>query len=177
MCKSPFLAQTRIHDDCGSRANFSCSGRSVCGSRRRHAPLNITLDVPYMSPIIRSKLGLIWAATVVLSAGHVILRSDADRIGTLNLISLVITAALLPFVAGFLFARAGKSTALGTSSAGASIAVATILGVGAAYAVIGAGWLAFAGFILATAMFGLVPSAVFGLIGGWVARKYEPRHV
>ena len=142
------------------------------------APLNMALDVPHMSQIVHGKLMMLWCVTALLSAVHVLLGSDtAAHIRALDLILFTMTVALLPFAAGFFSARAGKRTALATTAAGASIALATILGVGVGYAFTASGWQPFAGFIIATAMFALVPSAAFGLIGGWVARKYEPKNI
>jgi hypothetical protein len=125
----------------------------------------------------RHKLTFIWLAAVVLAAFHVLAFADSAHFGPVDLLNLLISAGVLPFAAGFICVRAGRTSAIATAAAGASVAIATVIGVGIAYAVTTSGWLAFAGFVLATTMFSLVPSGLIGFLGGWVARKYEPSHI
>lgn len=124
------------------------------------------------------KLTLLWLIAVVLAAVHVLaFAPESGHIGALDIFNLLLTVGLLPFGAGFFCGRGGRTSVIATGAAGASIAVATIVGVGVAYLASASGWLAFGGFVVATAMFTLIPSAVIGVIGGWVARKYEPSHI
>lgn len=126
----------------------------------------------------QKKLTLLWLIAVILAAAHALaFASQSAAIGALNVFNLAITVGLLPLVAGFICARNGRASVIATGAAGASITVATIVGVGLAYLVLTPGWLAFTGFILATSMFTLIPSALIGIIGGWVARKYAPLHI
>lgn len=125
-----------------------------------------------------NKLTLIWGLAVVLAAIHVLAFGQKSAvIGAVDMLNLFITAGLLPFVAGFVAARGRKIGRLAAAAAGASITLATTVGVGFAYLVIAAGWLAFGGFVIATVMFTVVPSIAFGVLGGWMARKYEPTHI
>jgi predicted permease len=126
----------------------------------------------------RQDLAALWLVAMVLAVIHVLVfSSESVQIDAVHLFNLLVTVGVLPFAAGFICRRRLKTSLIATGAAGASITVATIGDVGVAYLVTASGWPAFAGFILATAMFTLIPSAVIGVIGGWVARKYEPSHI
>ena len=123
----------------------------------------------------------LWAISLAIAIAQVLLGNDRTQpvqIALVDGLLFVVCVAALPFVAGYFYQRRFNSGLLGATLAGVSIRLADVLGVGVGFLVLQASSfaLAFAGFILATAMFAVLPSALFGFVGGWVARKYEPRH-
>ena len=87
------------------------------------------------------------------------------------------TLSISPFLAGYIFARANYSVRLRFCSiVGVSISLASIVAVAIAFAFqaeSGEFWLAIAGFILSTILVAVTPQLLFGLLGGWVARKHH----
>jgi hypothetical protein len=121
----------------------------------------------------------LWAVSAVLTVVHVLAGHNRPQPVEITLVDnafVVLSTAVLPFLAGYLYTRRCNGAILGAALAGVSIPLADVLGVGIAYVVLQAGWLAFTGFVIATAMFSVVPSGLFGLVARWVARRYEPRH-
>jgi hypothetical protein len=124
-------------------------------------------------------LSPVWAIALLLTVVHVLAGHDRPQPVEITLLDnalLVLGAAILPFVAGFIYIRHCGSTLPEAVIVGATIPIAEIIGVGIAYAVLQAGWMTLAGFVIATTMFALVPAALFGGVGGWTARRYERKH-
>jgi hypothetical protein len=121
----------------------------------------------------------LWAIAVALTVVHVLVgenRSQPAEITLLDYALLVLSTVVLPFIAGYLYLRRCNGRLLGAALAGVSIPLGDVLGVGIAYTILQAEWLGFVGFVIATFMFSVVPSTLFGIAGLWVARRYEPRH-
>jgi hypothetical protein len=121
----------------------------------------------------------LWVASFALTVAHVLLGQDRPQPIDVTLIDnafFALSVAVLPFLAGYLYLRRCNGALIGAALAGVSIPFANVLGVGVAYLILQAGWLAFAGFVLATFMLSVLPSALFGVAGRWVARKYVSRH-
>jgi hypothetical protein len=137
-----------------------------------------TLGVPAMRRAIET-LWPLWLVTVAITVVHVLAGSDRSQPVQLTPVDnafFVLSTAVLPFVAGFLYLRRCAGRMGGAALAGASIPLADVVGVGLAYSVLQAGWLAFGGFLIATAAFSLAPSAIFGIAGRWAAQRYERGH-
>jgi len=110
----------------------------------------------------------IWIIELVLGGlYHVFGPEEAT---TLSTILMVVSIVLLPFVAGLRVVRAGGN--IGFAVLGAvSISIVTIFVVGISYLATSAGFMAFAGFVIATLMFSVIPQAILGALGGLVGNK------
>ena len=102
----------------------------------------------------------------MIGAFHVFALSD-DMGST----GLLLSALVLPWVAGYRIANRGGSRKL-SAFGGASISVASVVVVAIAYALSGAPVEALLGFVLATLMFAVVPQLLFGVLGHWSATRY-----
>jgi len=116
----------------------------------------------------------LWTLTAVLTFAHVLAgagRAEGSQIRLVDATLMIASTAVLPFFAGLMYVRRCDATISGALLAGISIPIVDVVAVGAAYLVLQAGWLAFSGFLIATAMFSLVPSALFGVAGRWFGRR------
>ena len=138
-----------------------------------------TLGVLVMRRATLKALTPLWAVALVVSLVHVLASHNRPQPGEITLLDITLltfSAVILPFIAGLLYTRRCNGTVRKAFLVGATIPIADIVGVGMAYAVLQAGWLALAGLLLATVMYTLAPAAIFGAAGGWTGRRYGPTH-
>ena len=124
-------------------------------------------------------LSPVWGVAALLALAQVMVGHDRPQpleITMFDLAVLVVSVGILPFLAGFLYVRRSGGSIPRAVMVGATVRVADIAGVGIAYAVLQAGWLALGGFVIATIVSLLIPAALFGGAGGWAARRYESKH-
>ena len=110
----------------------------------------------------------IWIAEVVIVGLYHVF--GAEEVTVLSIVLTVVSCVLLPLIAGLRVVHLGGG--IGTAIlGGVSISVVSILAVGVSFFIQSAGFLAIVGYIIATLMYVVLPQAVFGSIGGFLARK------
>ena len=114
----------------------------------------------------------IWTIELVITGLHQTF--GPTEATTWSTMSFLLSVIVLPVIAGIRVASAGGTIGISVLG-GISIAAASIVAVAVGYMMEGVGLEAFGGFALATAMYSVLPQALFGSVGGLIGKRVNAR--